>query len=83
VKATQLNQVHFKSRSINTKICCGSVGSANMGRGFGVFHLIVALAAALVIAVPPVLAIEESQAQKWFSAVEKKPQADDTTQSSG
>ena len=44
--------------------------------------MIVALAAAFVIAVP-VLAIEESEAQNWFSAVEKKPQADDTTQSSG
>ena len=53
-----------------------------MGRGFGVSQLIFVLAAAFLIAVP-VLAIEESEAQKWYSAVENKPQADDTTQSSG
>jgi pectin methylesterase-like acyl-CoA thioesterase len=55
-----------------------------MGRGFGVSQLMVVLAAAFLIAVP-VLALEEPEAQKWYSAVENKPQADDTTttQSSG
>ena len=52
-----------------------------MGRGFGVFHLIFVLAAAFLIAVP-VWAIQEPEAQKWYSDVENKPQADDTTQSS-
>ena len=53
-----------------------------MDRGFGVSQLMVVLAAAFVIAVP-VLAIEESEAKTWYEAVGNKPQADDTTQSSG
>ena len=44
--------------------------------------MMVVLATAFLISVP-VLAIEESEAQKWYSAVENKPQADDTTQSTG
>ena len=53
-----------------------------MGHGFGVFQLMVLMAAAFVIAVP-VLAIEEAEAQKWYSAAENKPQSDATTESTG
>jgi pectin methylesterase-like acyl-CoA thioesterase len=53
-----------------------------MAHGFGVSHLLVALAAAFVIAVP-VLAIESSNADAWIKAVEDKPQGDVTTQSAG
>ena len=53
-----------------------------MAHRFGVSHLLVVLAAAFVIAVP-VLAMDSSDADAWFKAVETKPQGDVTTQSTG